>query len=299
MHNIQTKHGIGSQYQPDDSFKATARLHQSEFRTNKLNVNYDRYGSCLTETDARQLLNYYDHLDVRQILRRRYPKYSKNRDANLLRSEHIPFNLFAPLVNRAALAEQILKNIISRKLRQPIRIEFEWAPKPAENYLDDHTSFDTYIEARDNHEQLIGIGIEVKYTERGYPVGKSEAKRVSNPDSLYWKVTRQSNVFRDNKCQILGKKDMRQIWRNHLLGLALKQTGDVDQFILLTIYPAGNRYMAESISRYRDLLTDDGKNNCLGLTFEDYIAGIKGGDEIMEWKKYLQKRYIVESSDGS
>ena len=259
MQNIQTKQEIGPQYSPDDSFKAAARLHQSKYRAEILNVDFVDYGNRLTEADGRRLLNYYDGLDVRETLRHRYPKYSKNRDADMLRSEHIPFNLFAPLVKRPGLAEQILNNIFSRRFHPPIRVKFECAPEPAENYLNDHTSFDAYIEARDDHEQLTGIGIEVKYTERGYPIGSTEKKRVNDPDSLYWKVTRHSNVFRDDRSQILVNDDVRQIWRNHLLGLSLIQAGKIDQFILLTIYPSGNRYMAESISSYRDLLTNEGK----------------------------------------
>lgn len=296
MKNVQTKYDIGDKYSPDDSFKAAARLHQAIYRAEILSVHFEKYGSKLLEADGQKLLNYYDRLDVREIKRKRYPKYSHKRDADMLRSEHIPFNLFAPLVKRPDLAQEILFALLSRKFHPPIRIEFECAPKPASNFLDDLTSFDTYIEARDHREQLTGIGIEVKYTERGYRIGETEKNRMNNPDSLYWKVTRESNVFRDNSSQILLNNDVRQIWRNHLLGLAMKQTGIVDRFILLTVYPAGNHSMAKSIARYRDLLTDEGKKSCLGLTFEDYIACINGDTEIVKWKEYLKKRYIVKPS---
>jgi len=293
MQNIQAKQKIGPKYPPDDSFKAAARLHQSTYRANILKVDFDEYGNRLSKADGQKLLNYYDHLDVREIKQQRFPKYSSKRDADMLRSEHIPFNLFAPLVNRTELAQQVLYALLSRKFHPPIRVKFEWAPKPSENYLGDHTSFDAYIEARDEQDQNIGIGIEVKYTERGYPIGKSEKKRVKDPDSLYWKVTRQSNVFRDEAYPLLAGNDLRQIWRNHLLGLAMKQAGVVDQFIMLTIYPSGHLYMAQSISRYRDLLTDEGKNNCLGVTFEDYFDCIEGDHEIHKWKRFLQQRYLV------
>jgi hypothetical protein len=296
MKNVQTKYDTGEKYSPDDSFKAAARLHQSKYRAEILNVHFEKYCSKLLEADGQKLLNYYDRLDVREIKWKRFPKYSHKRDADMLRSEHIPFNLFAPLVNRTDLAQHILNALLSGKFDPPKRIVFEWAPKPPQNYLNDHTSFDAYIEARDDREQLTGIGIEVKYTERGYRIGGTEKNRMNNPDSLYWKVTRESYVFRDNRSQILFDDDVRQIWRNHLLGLAMKQAGIVDQFILLTVYPAGNHYMAKSISRYREMLTNEGKKSCLGLTFEDYIASIYGGDDIMEWKEYLQKRYIVEPS---
>ena len=294
MQSIQSDQVIGNQYSPDDGFKTAARLHQCKYRAEILNVDYVDYGNRLTVADGRKLLNYYEGLNVHEILRQRYPKYSNKRDADMLRSEHIPFNFFAPLVNRPALAEQVLNNIISKRFYSPLRLEFEWAPKPAENYLDDNTSFDTYIEARDEHGKLTGIGIEVKYTERGYPIGRTEKKRVNDSNSLYWKVTRNSKAFNNNDTEVLAQNNLRQIWRNHLLGLSMIQAGKIDQFVLITIYPSGNRYIAESISRYQDLLTNEAKIGCLGVTFEDYFAGIEGDSDILKWKEYLENRYIVK-----
>ena len=53
---------IGPQYEPDDYFKAAARLHQSAYRANVLKVDFDKYGNRLTEWASRALLNYYDGL---------------------------------------------------------------------------------------------------------------------------------------------------------------------------------------------------------------------------------------------
>lgn len=94
---------IGSQYGRDDSFKAAARLHQSTYRARVLDVDCEDYGNRLTDADGRALLNYYDGLGIREALRQRYPQYSKERDADLLRSEHIPFNMLAPLADRPDL----------------------------------------------------------------------------------------------------------------------------------------------------------------------------------------------------
>jgi hypothetical protein len=38
-----------------------------------------------------------------------------------------------------------LYRILGVELLPPYQIELEWAPKPAEKYLGDRTSFDTYI----------------------------------------------------------------------------------------------------------------------------------------------------------
>lgn len=88
---------IGKQYSKDDNFKASARLHQSKYRSEVLDVDYNEYGNRLTDDSAKKLHNYYSGLNSRSELRKRYPNYSKMRDADMLRSEHIPFNMFAPL----------------------------------------------------------------------------------------------------------------------------------------------------------------------------------------------------------
>ena len=285
---------IGPQYEHDDHFKAAARLHQSAYRAKVLKVGFDKYGNRLTESAGRALLNYYDGLGVREALRQRYPTYSKSRDADMLRSEHIPFNLFAPLIGRPELTNRLLYRILGVELLPPYQIELEWAPKPAEKYLGDRTSFDTYIKGTDDHGQVVGVGIEVKYTEQGYRLGPSEALRVKNPGSTYWTTTRESGVFTNGGCKLLATDDLRQIWRNHLLGLKMRAVGDLDRFISVTIFPSGNGHMSRALSRYQGLLTDEGKSDLLGCTFERYIDFLEGGTEIEEWKAFLQDGYLVK-----
>ena len=127
---------IGPQYEPDDPFKAAARLHQSEYRARVLQTDYQDYGNRLTDADGRRLLNYYDGLGVREALRRRYPRYSRMRDADLLRSEHVPFNLLAPLDGKPELTGLVLQEAFGLDLRGPFAVKLEWAPRPAAAYLD-------------------------------------------------------------------------------------------------------------------------------------------------------------------
>ena len=136
---------IGPQYEPDYHFKAAARLHQSANRAKVLKVDFDEYGNRLTEWAGRALLNYYDGLGGREALRQRYPTYSKSRDADMLRSEYTPFNLFAPLIGRPELTNRLLYRILGVELLPPYQNEPEWAPKLADKNLGDRTSFATYI----------------------------------------------------------------------------------------------------------------------------------------------------------
>jgi len=52
--------------------------------------------------------------------------------------------------------------------------------------------------------------------------------------------------------------------------------------------------MSRALSRYQGLLTDEGKSDLLGCTFERYIDFLEGGTEIEEWKAFLQDRYLVK-----
>jgi len=272
---------IGPQYISDDRFKAAARLHQSRYRAGTLQVDYSEYGNRLTDLDGRALMNYYDGLGVKAALRRRYPGYSEKRDADMLRSEHIPFNMLAPLADRPSLMQTVLGRAFGLELEGPFEMRLEWAPQPADGYLDDMTSFDTYIQGFGANGEPVGIGIEVKYTERGYRIGKSEAGRVRDPESTYWIMTRESGLFVEDSSTLLVGDDLRQIWRNHLLGLAMVRREDIARFVSVTLYPSGNEHFTHSLAKYQRQLNQTAQNSVRGCTFEQYI-------DLMD--RYLIKR---------
>ncbi|NTW87756.1 MAG: hypothetical protein HGB26_01215 [Desulfobulbaceae bacterium] len=285
---------LENKYLTDDPFKAAARRHQSEYRANVLQVAYDDHGSRLTEIDAQAYLNYYDGFNVIQVLRKRYPKFSKARDANMLRSEHIPFNLFAPLAQDGVLTLSIIEKAFGIKAFPPFQLDFEFAPSPKIAYLDDGTSFDMLIRFRNPDGSVIGIGIEVKYTEREYPIGKTEKANISDPQSRYWQVTEQSGAFHDHSRKKLPSDALRQIWRNHLLGLAMIQRNDLNDFYSITLYPAGNTHFEKVIPYYQSQLTEPSRDKVFGCTYEKYIQAIDGNNDVLRWKSYLKKRYIVQ-----
>lgn len=285
---------IGPQYKLDDPFKAAARLHQSNYRARVLGVDYAGYGNRLTEVDGRKLLNYYDGLGVREALRKRYPAYSKTRDEDMLRSEHIPFNMLAPLSYKPDLIKLVLKKAFGLELKGPFEMKLEWAPEPADKYLGDMTSFDAYIQGQDAYGKRMGIGIEVKNTEREYRIGKSEAKRVHDRGSTYWTTTHESGLFVEDGREQLGEDDLRQIWRNHLLGLAMVMRKDIEQFVSVTLYPTGNKHFTRALVKYQGFLETTAQRSVRGCTFEQYIDCLHGDSEIEAWKQYLMTRYLFE-----
>lgn len=284
---------IGKQYEKDDVFKAQARLHQSRYRANELKVDFNEYGNRLNQKDAENLLAYYHELGVQQCLRARYKVFSQKRDGDLLRSEHIVFNLIAPLMARKDVCLDICNRVFGVNLISIDKIKFEHWPTPKSKYLDDATAFDAYIEGKDSSDATVGIGIEVKYTEKSYPPSGNEPARLKDPDSTYWRVSQDSGIYKAGSENSLASDELRQIWRNHLLGISMKLNGTVSEFHSVTLYPSGNLYVAGAVDNYVSLLVEEAAHCAKKVSYETFIDALQGGQDIGAWKAYLKLRYLV------
>jgi len=220
---------------------------------------------------------------------------------NMLRSEHIPFNLFYPLEklrnNDTELLNSFLKKLLDNNIRidKVTRIKIEFASDTHKSkLLDDNTSFDAYIEYLDG-EKKCGLGIEVKYTEKSYPYGKTERKRMfDQPNSEYNRLTRDCEYYSPEKIKELKGNKLKQHWRNHLLGIKLVELKELDIFHSVHIYPEGNTYQKEACDRYSDCLVDNKKQSFIPVTFEKFISvatNVLSGKEYKDWIDYLKKRY--------
>ena len=249
-----------------------------------------------------------------------------------LRSEHIPWNVFFPMSlddEKRRHAKDLFNTIIDKvaadlpKIREIVDIKIEYAPKD-ENatrapftrcYLNDRTSFDTYIEYIAEDGTKGGIGIEVKYTEEGYQPGGAEKKSAitehEKPEHRYWDVMKKSGYYipeafiPDNKhpdlWSPLVSNSLRQIWRNHLLGAAMVQHQDIKHFLSLHLYPAGNLHFHGDTKRigavreYEHWLSGKGRKTWTAVTFEelfDLMRECYKEQDYQKWITYLQDRYL-------
>jgi hypothetical protein len=92
---------------------------------------------------------------------------------------------------------------------------------------------------------------------------------------------------------VFGTDPLRQVWRNHLLGLAMVEQGDIDQFYSITLYPNGNTHFHHVLPQYRELLKEGARGNVFGCTFETFIEAIGGSPEFDIWREWLWRRYVV------
>ena len=251
---------------------------------------------------------------------------------NLLRSEHIPYNVFFPLHKddeTAALFNDILGEARIESITD-IRIEFapvrcDAASSKEVPLLGDGTAFDVYLEyipINSQPGQKGGIGIEVKYTEKEYRLNQESKEfhethnergihladnyKIPSHEIGWFKSEYLADVPYEEKEKT--KKHFvadkyRQIWRNHLLGAAMILNGDLSEFTSLTFFPEGNGHFREDDNNhlwteYNEKLTDEGKPTLKYLTFENLFSKMRKHLHFQgatEWIDYLERRYIPSS----
>jgi hypothetical protein len=295
---------IGPQYPQDKETDATgflekARLHQSKYRMCNLKVPFDKYGNYLKKKDASNGLNFYSDFRIFQEVKKRYPKYSKPLYANMLRSEHIGFNLFIPLKADPDFGKNVLNDLLNNQIQSIDKIEIEYAPSPSKKYLNDRTSFDTYIEYTHTDKQKGIIGIEVKYTEHEYRLktGSKEEADINDKNSRYFVISEKSQLLKPEAMLLIPKDRYRQVWRNQLLGesILIEDNDIFKHFTSLTIFPRGNLHFIETTKEYMDMLIGN-NDRFVPITYEEFLSTCKKhcpNDRFDKWLDYLEDRYII------
>lgn len=295
-------------------FKQAARELQIWWRENVLEVGYDRWENVLTTKDAKKGLVFYEGYrdEILDYLKRPVEVTSSTPSGqmltNLLRSEHVPFNVFFPMQHDLEGCKRLFNDLIGKGEIQKINeIKIEYHPEPISEYLDDHTAFDVFISYTNSDGDPSGIGIEVKYTESAYPlkIGSSEYRHVHDKDSKYFRITSEIGWFKDiEKIQdALISNKFRQIWRNHILGASMIIKGCIKHFYSITLFPSLNvHFSIDALPKYKGtdgnngLLSDEGFETCIPLTYEHLFDLMKKDlslDNKEDWIGYLRSRYLL------
>jgi hypothetical protein len=220
----QNRLGIGPQYAKDDPLKARMRFHQSWWRMSVLKEPYgvgpgptgEPYGNYLSLAAGGAGKNFLTP-KIYELVKQRIaegpgaePYRVKH---NLLSSQPMCFNLFAPLRADPAMATGLLRALLGDRIHEVTEVRIEYAPTPAGQYLGDSTSFDAFIAYVDVEAGPSLIGVETKLTE---PFSQEVYKEASN--SSYTDLTDAADSPWDPS---VGEavEDIRwnQLWRNQLL----------------------------------------------------------------------------------
>ncbi len=228
---------------------------------------------------------------------------------NALRSEHIPYNLFFPMMKseyREATKAFFNELLGTDTIADVEAVKIEYAPQPKYLYLNDGTSFDAFLLYRHIDGSKGAVGIEVKYTEREYKIGEMEYVnthdgaghvRLSNP--YQWATSGSGYYLPDSEEQLVSD-NLRQIWRNHILGASMVLRHDVNHFSSVTVFPNANPHFHIVSEDYRQLLTEKGKSTFFTFTYEklfELLSHHFRSPEHQDWIKYLYHRYLFGTEE--
>jgi hypothetical protein len=260
---------------------------------------YREYGNRLCTADALAGKNFFPWPGMLAAIQRRYGLADTKLTFDMLRSEHIPFNFFIPLREHAAMIP-LAREWTGVEVATILSIEIEWAPAPKTRFLGDNTSFDAFVECRATDGARGAIGVEVKFTEREYPWGRTERTRMFDDRSKYLIVHTGSGIYCAGGLELLRTRRFKQLWRNQLLGEAMLQSPalNFEHFTSVLLHPKGNTHFVEVTREYEKLLVS-ARNSAVfrGVSFEDFIARCRENARAppdLEWADYLTGRYIVE-----
>ena len=296
-------------------FKQKADIHQINFKKEFITKDSGFYIRDNTEISSPHFLpenywknglNYVD--EFRDEIKTELKEFNnKMRDANMLRSEHIPLNIFVPMVSSLNLTKQLFNTLLGNDIIESvlgIHIEMAGGKTKAEYdkklYLDDGTSFDCRIDFIHKDGKDGYLGIEVKYTEEEYKI-KSDSKEYKDiwkrENNKYQIVTNKSEYYIGDKYDELKQDKFRQIWRNHILGASMVHfTKEIDHFYHIHLYPQGNEHFVEIIPKYQELLSEKGRASFLPITYEELFCEMEKlfceNEKHTNWIKYLKARYL-------
>jgi len=291
------------------TWKQKALEKQLKFKTNLHLTKSGMHGKfyydhILADEDAAKGANFYcfrNTLEFDKLKlwaskdRGKRVNFLSNGYKNMLRSEHIPYNVFYPLhkLNQSdpAKLNKLFEQIINVQVDCITKIKIEFAGGVHKlKLLDDNTSFDAYIEFKSNNV-ICGIGIEVKYTEQSYPYGNTEKRRLFDNSSEYLKLAKRCNYFKNPQSQELKSKKLKQAFRNHLLGIKMEELHLIDKFYSVHFYPEENTYQNQVTIQYLSELNNVYKNRFIPLTFTNFVRIAKESNISDQWLDYFESRY--------
>ena len=296
-----------------EAFKRKAREHQIGFRVNELKVGFYNHPNVLKLNDAKKGLIFFEGFrkeimdELKQPVATSSTAPSGQMLTNLLRSEHIPYNIFFPMRHDLEGCKLLFNKILGKEEIATIKdILIEYHPEPVAEYWDDRTAFDVYIPYINKDNQQCGIGIEVKYTEKAYPL-KSDSREYKHVkgssgktclSGAYKDVTKKCGYYKANVTDDdLVSNKFRQIWRNHILGASMVLHSDIANFISITLYPQENiHFSLDAMPKYKEMLRDEHHNSFVPLSYGTLFQRMReclNMEQKDEWIAYLRERYFI------
>ncbi len=297
---------LGPQHKGDDRLTARLRRHQSWYRANVLCAGYgvgpkptslNCYGNMLMADDAERGANFLTP-EIFAVAKRRLAENSGVVERfrllyNMLSSQPMCFNLFAPLADDLEMATRLIAALLPGEVAEVLAVVLEFNPVPASAYLNDRTAFDAYVEWRRPDGQMAFMGFETKLSE---PFSQ---KVYDGPNYRRW-MGPMSPWLPDSDVANIRHN---QLWRDHLLAVAHQRQArsTYEHGRLAVVRHPLDDACAETAAGYRKLLHPH-DDTFVELTLADVIdtwSGAVQTEAERGWLDGFRLRYLDLATSGS
>lgn len=290
-------------YPPDTEFSAYARLLQSRWRSSK-DYPKGKLGNYLETDFAKEskvnfLTDRVRRLAADEMATAKASKalFDEGRMwANLLSSQPLCFNLFGELSFDTDAATSCFKSLFPDRVGRVTAVKFEYSPGRGDaRYTGDRSAFDVFVKYERNG--LSGfIGIEVKYAESLREESLKRAEEIfGKHKDRYVQLTETSGVFAPNVVEVLRRPPLSQIWRDHLLSVALLSHQDrkYAEGCFVFLFPALNKQCQDGVDQYAKYLAseDETTSGFCPRHLEQFINTVAGHYNT-DWSSELRSRYL-------
>ncbi len=308
IQSLQELHGlrplnllVGPQSARDTPFTARMRFHQSWYRVDMLRLPYGTgpreqsttaYGNMLSRDDAAVGANFLDDAIFAVVQERlvegdwlveRYRVLH-----NMLASQAMCFNLFAPLQRDLDFATHLFRALMPDEIDRVTAVRLEHAPRPAGEYLNDRTAFDAFVEYTRPDGGKAFVGIETKLTE---PFSQQDYST-----ERYRELTqRPDSPWLPDAWPAVADVAHNQLWRDHLLAWAMLQhpASPYTRGRLMLVRHPGDSPCADVVAGYRRLLRP-ADTTFVDMPLDRLVSEWKvaGGEETADWLDKFEMRYL-------
>ncbi len=168
---------------------------------------------------------------------------------NLLSSQPMVFNLFAPLQLDLGLATSVFTKMLPGRCARVTKIAYEYSPGRRDpRYTDDNSAFDACVWFDTPDGKPGFVGIEVKYHE-------NLSDKPGDHRSRYDEIAESMGCFVSGSHNQLRCKPLQQIWRDHLLSGVYRMVDGFADGLFVFLSPAQNPACNDAVAKYKKCLT--------------------------------------------
>ncbi len=319
---------LGKVYTNGNSFRARAEARQRDYRERVLKAGWTIYGHLLDEQSATAGRNFvspvaFEAAESRQSAGK---GISKRTFINMLSSQAMCFNIFAPLASDVSLATDVL-SLFFPTLSQVTKVQIEYTPD--NQVFGDQTGrggvdCDVLVQGNDVGGQSLVIVIETKFVElefsicgfrkpgrnaKGLAVCHDDVKvaqdtnhclYTSRKGYLYWEKTTEHRILLEDALPESGcpfRGPLWQLWVNYTLAHAEAARWGTQRAFFAVIAPIGNVSLLQDdrvIEQFRRLLVSP--ESVIFIDSDQLIGAIRDvasvrGVQRAEWVDALVSRY--------